>query len=77
MNRYQISYTDFDADRNEFPHGRTVVVAEAQEARNGIDAIYATLRARGVSRADLDTARSVGSNKRLILAGITFTAKKL
>lgn len=75
MNRYRITFTNFDAEKDR--GFEIVVVAEAQEAKNGLDAIRAALRKRGVTETDILEARTIGSNKRLTLYGITFEANKL
>lgn len=76
MNAYEISYRDSDAPKDEFPFGRRVVVG-TELAKNGIEAIYALLRRRGVEESDLTEARHVGSIKRVYLFGISFEAKKI
>ncbi len=76
MNSYRVTYWDSDARDEQHPRGRMAVVG-TQIARNGIESIYALLRAKGVDEQDLATASSVGSRKRLILAGITFEANKI
>lgn len=76
MNTYDIAYTNFDADRTEHPHGQRVVIGTSVVARTGLDAIREALRAKGVDEADIATARTLGSNKRLVIAGITFDARK-
>lgn len=49
------------------------------QAKNGIEAIKSLLKSRlgDDLQAELDKAWVGGSNKRLVLAGITFTAKKV
>lgn len=76
MNSYQISFREFNVDRSEFPLGRNNVVGTAV-AKNGIEAIYSALRAKGVDESDLAQATHVGSNKRVILYGVTFVAQKV
>lgn len=76
LNLYEISYIDFDVDRDVYPLGQRKVVGQ-REAKNGIEAIKEGLRSKGVDEADIAEARSIGSNKRLLLYGITFEAKKI
>lgn len=75
MNSYEISFYDLDAPRDEFPGGKRVVVGTF-EAKNGIEAIKVALRARGLDEDLIAQGRSIGSNKRLVLAGISFEANK-
>ena len=81
MNAYRITFTEFNFQATERDERiKTVVVAERQEAKNGIEAIKAALRAKVSPEhlADLDDPRNhYGSNKRLVLAGITFEARKI
>lgn len=76
MNFYRISYTDFDQVNAA---GRKGVRVECGtfEARNAIEAIKTCLRSKGISDEDIATGRSVGSTKRLTLAGITFQGDKV
>ncbi len=77
MNTYRITYTEHVERSPEHPRGFTIVeVAEAQAAKNGLDAIRAALRAKGVEEADIAQGRSIGSNKRLVIYGVTFEANK-
>lgn len=75
MNAFEISYYDWQTvdGRRKL---RRVVVGE-QTARNGIQAIRDLLTARGVTADEMIDARSLGSNKRLTLAGITFEANRV
>jgi hypothetical protein len=78
MNRYRITFTDHVERTPDNPRGfNIVVVAAEQEAKNGLDAIRAALKARGVTETDILSGRTVGSNKRLVLYGITFEANKV
>lgn len=81
MNDYQISYSQTERVDGKL-RSRRVVVANAVSARNGIEAIYKVLRVKFAGQQDLidaleNEARTIGSIKRLTLAGITFQADKV
>lgn len=75
MNRYRITYMELETVDGKM-RGRTVLVGE-QSAKNGLTAIRELLAERGVSAEDIATGRSMGSNKRFTLAGVTFMANKV
>jgi hypothetical protein len=75
MNTFEITYYDWQTIDGRRKLRRHVV--GQQTARNGIAAIRALLEARGVTADEMSDARSLGSNKRLTLAGITFEANKV
>ena len=81
MNSYEISFTESNPNRAPGePYARRVVVG-TQQSKNGIQAIRDLLRERFGNDMTLllvlAEGRSIGSNKRLVVAGITFEAKKL
>lgn len=79
MQTYEISYTEFIPDSSPMK-SRRIVVGQSS-AKNGIEAIKSLLRERLAADpemlAEIEVASSVGSNKRVILAGIVFEARKL
>lgn len=76
MNTYEISYTEFpkDADGRITGKAKRIVVGTIK-AKNGIAAITELLQAR-VENFDPDDLRTLGSNKRGTMFGITFEANK-